>query len=208
MVALGACCTSEYFTSFFQPLLHRRGAPFIQLSLCFVCALFVFDCELGWPRFRSLSVLKHQEATSGFTASEYMWITSSDCCYRNILILSFPSGLWFLNYAYVGHDWATELNWTELGWLRHNACVLLAVVLALTIYSRTTTQIVKDTRRLVIQCPKVHPSLFPESEGLLFKCAVWTLAFQQGACGLSVSLSFSLGASGPPIPTSRWQLSS
>ena len=30
-----------------------------------------------------------------------------------------PGVLWFMGSQRVRHDWATELNWTELNWLRH-----------------------------------------------------------------------------------------
>ena len=54
----------------------------------------------GWQRMRCLD---------GITHSLWVWVNS-----RSWWWTGRPGMLWFMGLRRVGHNWATELNWTEL----------------------------------------------------------------------------------------------
>ena len=48
---------------------------------------------------------------ASLTRWTWVWVNSRGCWWTGR-----PGVLWFLGSQRVGHDWVTELNWTELNW--------------------------------------------------------------------------------------------
>lgn len=72
----------------------KISLPFIRLSLCYICAFFVFANELSLPHVRSLPLnIKGLLLNSQY--SGYVWITSSGYSYKKVFIISLAS-LWAL----------------------------------------------------------------------------------------------------------------
>ena len=87
-----------------------------------------------------------------------------------------PGVLQFMGLQRVGHDWATELNWTEITFNRNIAMLTCLLVYG---YFHSTTAEVSDCDRDFMAHKPTIPTVYllKESWGLLKSLEVWSSQF-------------------------------
>ena len=96
---------------------YWSGLPFPSPMHACVLSHFshVWSCATPWTAAHQVPLsteFSRQEYWSGlpFPSSQGTWVwVNSGSCWRT----GGPGVLWFIRLQRVGHDWATELNWTE-----------------------------------------------------------------------------------------------